>query len=80
MGERDFREIKRRKWKMARKKTKKKSKARVVKKMTQKGKRSDRKKDKKRKALPPGVRISKSGNRYTERRPNRSDVNSKTNL
>lgn len=31
--------------------------------------------DKKRKALPPGKRISKNGNTYWEYRKNRSDIN-----
>lgn len=47
---------------------------RIVIEMTQKGKPSHREMDKRRKALPPGRRISKAGNVYTERRPNRSDT------
>jgi len=35
------------------------------------------KSDKKRKALPPGRRISKNGNKYTEHRQNRSDKKGK---
>lgn len=46
---------------------------RLVKRLTQKGKKSNRKADKKRKALKAGIRISKTGKRYSERRPNRSD-------
>lgn len=47
---------------------------RIVIEMTQKGKPSHREMDKRRKALPPGRRVSKAGNVYTERRPNRSDT------
>jgi hypothetical protein len=36
--------------------------------------------DKKRKAKYPGKRKSKSGRKYTEDRPNRSDVNKKIKL
>ena len=36
--------------------------------------------DKARKALKPGIRISKTGHIYYETRANRSDVNPKTNL
>lgn len=39
----------------------------------------NKKLDKTRKALKAGVRISKSGNRYTETRANRSDINPKKN-
>lgn len=47
---------------------------RIIIEMTQKGKPSRRVMDKRRKALPPGRRVSKAGNVYTERRPNRSDT------
>jgi len=36
--------------------------------------------DKKRKALHPGTRVSKSGNTYSERRANRSDVDRRKKL
>ena len=39
-----------------------------------------RKADASRKAARPGVRISKSGRRYTETRENRSDVDRRRNL
>jgi len=40
----------------------------------QTGKRIDLKADKKRKAMPPGKRISKSGKIYYEGRKNRTDI------
>lgn len=51
-------------------------KARVVaiKKQTAKN-RVSRKKDAERKALKPGIRVSKTGSIYTETRANRSDIN-----
>lgn len=56
---------------MARKKTR--SKARTVKTLKQSGTRKSIKADRKRTAKTPGVRISESGNKYTETRRNRSD-------
>ena len=40
----------------------------------QTGKRISLEADRKRKAMPPGKRISKSGNRYYEGRKNRTDI------
>jgi hypothetical protein len=40
----------------------------------QTGKRKSIKKDKVRKALPPGLRVSRSGKKYWETRRNRSDL------
>jgi hypothetical protein len=58
---------------MVAKKTRKKPKV-VYSRKRQTGKRESLKGDKKRKALPPGKRISKSGNVYYEYRRNRSDL------
>lgn len=46
--------------------------------MKQHGTRKSLKSDVKKRALPPGKRISKSGKKYTETRRNRSDVMKKT--
>ena len=43
----------------------------------QSGKRKSLKRDRALKAKPPGKRVSKSGNKYTETRRNRSDVKGK---
>lgn len=51
----------------------------VVKKQTAK-KGVSKKLDAQRKALKPGLRISKSGNLYTETRANRSDINPDKNI
>ena len=40
----------------------------------------DKRADKARKAMKPGIRISKTGNVYYETRANRSDINPKNNL
>ena len=51
-----------------------KMKGRTIRVKSQTGKNSKSKKaDKQRKALQPGVRISKTGKKYTETRKNRSD-------
>lgn len=47
----------------------------VYSKNRQTGKRKDFEADKKRDALPPGLRISKSGKKYYEYRKNRTDTN-----
>jgi hypothetical protein len=47
----------------------------VYSKKRQTGKRIDFEADKKRKALAPGLRISKSGKKYYEYRKNRTDLN-----
>ena len=46
----------------------------VIKDLPQSGRFVDIKRDKGRKALPPGVRISKTGKKYTETRRNRTDI------
>lgn len=46
----------------------------VYSKKRQTGKRLDFEADKKRKALPPGLRISKSGKKYYEYRKDRTDI------
>ena len=56
-----------------------KAKTIVEKKQTHKQE-TDKKADKARKALKPGIRISKNGSIYYEVRANRSDVNPKNNL
>ena len=48
-------------------------KPKLIKRLKQHGK-SNIKADKKRKALPPGRRVSKTGKKYTETRKNRSDT------
>lgn len=54
----------------------KQKKARTIKVQSQhKVKGTKKESDRKRKALKPGIRVSKNGNVYTERRSNRSDTN-----
>lgn len=57
-----------------------KRKAKLIKRSRYQTGKSNKKVDQKRTALPPGVRRSKSGKKYTERRKNRSDKNKRKRL
>lgn len=62
-------------------KMKKQTKARTLKVMKQKPVKGTKKtNDRKHKAMKPGLRISKTGNIYTERRSNRSDKTPKKRI